>query len=39
MLHLMQEAYTPVPPGPKRKEADSSVYAWATESEERATEP
>ena len=38
-LHLMQEAYTPVPPGPKRKEADSSVYTWATESEERATEP
>ena len=26
MLRLMQEAYAPVPPGPKRKEADSSVY-------------
>ena len=36
MLHLMQEAYTP---GPKGTEADSSVYTWATESEERATEP
>ena len=34
----MQEACTPVPPGPKRKEADSSVYTWATDMEERATE-
>ena len=42
-LHLMQEAYTVdqyhVSPGPKRKEADSSVYTLATESEGRATEP
>ena len=38
MLHLMQEACTPVPPGPKRKQADSLVYTWATESEERANE-
>ena len=28
MLHLKQEAYTPVPSGPKRKEEDLLVYLW-----------
>ena len=38
MVHLMQEAYTPIP-RQKRKEADLSIYTRGTESEWRATEP
>ena len=38
MLHLKQEAYTPVPPRPKRKEADPSVDTrWLNKKGEQPT--